>query len=274
MERKADLHCHSLYSDGSNRPTELVDLAIGLGHWGISITDHDSIESFDDAADYAAAHSIVFFPGIEITSSFQGESVHVLGYCFDPKAKGVQAVCHKHREWREERNKIMLEKLAKAGMPVSMEEVKALSPGATTYGRPHIALALVRHGYVTDIETAFRQLLGSGKRCYADGEKSTVAEAIEIVHESGGLAVLAHPHLIKNSSLVDKVLALPFDGLEAYYGSMGEKQNHRWKEVAERRGLFVTGGSDYHGSIKPQGRFGSSWAPESTLDILYAHYFV
>lgn len=274
MERRADLHCHSLYSDGTCRPVELVDLAISLGHWGLSITDHDSIEAFDEAADYAAAHSMVLFPGIEISSKFQDESIHVLGYCFDPKAKSLQEVCQRHRAWRDERNRRMIQKLAAAGMSISMEEVKALSPDAFTYGRPHIALALVRRGYVKDVASAFRQFLGSGKSCYVEGEKSTVAEAIDCIHVAGGLAVLAHPHLIKRSSIIEKLLALPFDGLEVYYASMGEKENLRWKGMAERHGLFMTGGSDFHGMIKPEWRFGSSWAPESTLDLLYAHYFV
>jgi predicted metal-dependent phosphoesterase TrpH len=274
MERRADLHCHSLYSDGTCRPTELVDLAVGLGHWGLSITDHDSIDAFDEAAPYAAAHSIVLFPGIEISSKFQEESIHVLGYCFDPKAPGLQEICCRHRAWREERNKLMIKKLAAAGMPITMDEVKKLSPDTTTYGRPHLALALLHHGYVSDVATAFRHFLGSGKSCYVEGEKSTVAEAIDIVHAAGGLAVLAHPHLIKNSSIVERVLRLPFDGLEAYYAFIGKRENLRWKEIADRRGLFATGGSDFHGMIKPEWRFGSSWAPESTLDLLYAHYFV
>ena len=274
MERRADLHCHSLYSDGTCRPVELVDLAISLGHWGLSITDHDTIEAFDEAADYAATHSVVLFPGIEISSKFQDESIHVLGYCFDPRAKSLQEVCRRHREWRDERNRLMIQKLAAAGMSISMDEVKALSPNASTYGRPHIALLLVHRGYVKDVVSAFRQFLGSGKSCYVEGEKSTVAEAIDCIHAAGGLAVLAHPHLIKKSSIIEKLLALPFDGLEVYYASMGEKENLRWKTIADRHRLFATGGSDFHGTIKPEWRFGSSWTPESTLDLLYAHYFV
>ena len=269
--RKADLHCHSLYSDGSCRPAELVDMAAARGFFGLSITDHDSLEAFDEASDYAAAHSIVLFPGVEISAQFQGESVHVLGYCFDPKNSALQDMCRRHREWRDERNELMIQKLAASGMPLSMEEVKRLSPEATTYGRPHIALALVHHGYVRDAVAAFRQLLGSGRSCYVPGRKSTVAEAIDAIHTAGGLAVLAHPHLLKKTSCIDELLSLPFDGLEAFYASMGKEENLRWEETARQRGLFATGGSDFHGKIRPERRFGSSWAPEPTVDLLDAH---
>ena len=271
MERRADLHCHSLYSDGSCRPTELVDAAIEKGFCGLSITDHDSLEAFGAAAEYASAHSIILFPGVEITAEFQEESIHLLGYCFDPTASSLRKICRCHRSWRSERNELMIKKLAELGMSISMDEVLALSPLATTYGRPHIALALMHRGYVKDVATAFRQFLGNGKSCYVKGERSTVSQAIDAIHAAGGLAVLAHPHLIKNSSVVEKVLALPLDGLEAYYAFMGDERNLRWKEVAKRHGLFVTGGSDFHGTIKPEARFGSSWAPESTLDLLIAH---
>jgi len=155
MDRKADLHCHSLYSDGSNRPVELVDLAVERGYWGLAITDHDSLEAFDEAAEYAAARSIVLFPGIEISAEFQEKSIHVLGYCFDPKAPALHEMCRKNRARRDERNRLMIERLAALGMPITMDEVKALFPHATTFVRPHIAGAMVRRGYVPDIVSLF-----------------------------------------------------------------------------------------------------------------------
>lgn len=268
-ERRADLHCHSIYSDGTCTPVELIDVAASLGHWGLSITDHDTTEAYELVKEYAASRGIVLIPGVELSTTFQGEAIHVLGYSFDSRDEGLKEFCRIHRQRREVRNEMMREKLVARGLTVSIEEIKALSPNAITYGRPHIALALVQRGYVPDVATAFHLYLASGKCCYVEGEKWTTQQAIEAVRSAGGVAVLAHPHLIKTKSLIEPLLTLPFDGIEAFYAHMGAIENHRWKEIAERHGMFSTGGSDFHGKIKPEGRFGSSWAPESTLDRLY-----
>jgi predicted metal-dependent phosphoesterase TrpH len=272
MERKADLHCHSLHSDGSLRPTELVDLAIQSGFCGLSITDHDTIEAFDEAYQYALQKDVIFLPGVEISATFQKEPIHVLGYSFDPYSIALVEFCRVHRERREVRNQLMLEKLSSAGMTVAMEEVKKLSPQATTYGRPHIALAMVQRGYVEDVASAFSHYLGFGKSCYVEGEKWAVSQAIDAIHGAGGKAVLAHPQLLKARSLINELLAFPFDGIEAYYGSMNADVSRRWCEIAKKHSFFVTGGSDFHGKVRPGSRFGSSWAPEETIDLLYHHF--
>ena len=246
-------------------------MAADHGFWGLSITDHDSLEAFDEASGHAAARSVVLFPGVEISAQFQGESIHVLGYCFDPKSPILQDMCRRHREWRDERNELMIQKLTALGMPLSMEEVKRLSPEAVACGRPHIAIAMVHHGYVRSIKAAFQQFLGSGRSCYAPGKKSTVAEAIDAIHAAGGLAVLAHPQLMKKTFPIEELLSLSFDGLEAYYASIGKEENLRWEAIARRHALFATGGSDFHGTVKPEIRFGASWTGEPTLDLIDAH---
>lgn len=272
MERKADLHCHSLHSDGSCSPKEIVDLAVQMGFCGLSITDHDTLEAFDEAFVYAQQKDVLFLPGVEISAKFRNEPIHVLGYSFDPHCATLSEFCRIHRERREVRNELMLEKLACAGMTVTMDEVKALSPQATTYGRPHIALAMMQRGYVEDVASAFSHYLGTGKSCYVEGEKWTVSEAIDAIHEAHGKAVLAHPQLLKTRSLVEELLVFPFDGIEAYYSSMNADVSRRWCEIAKSHSLFVTGGSDFHGTVKPDTRFGSSWTPEETFDLLYHHF--
>jgi predicted metal-dependent phosphoesterase TrpH len=239
---------------------------------GLSITDHDTIDAFEEARAYSEEKGVILLPGVEISAKFRNEPIHVLGYCFDPHSKMLEEFCRLHRERREVRNQLMLEKLSRAGMTVSMEEVKALSPSATTYGRPHIALAMVRRGYVEDVATAFHHYLGSGKSCYVEGEKWTVTEAIDAIHQARGKAVWAHPHLLKTRSLIEELAAFPFDGIEAYYNSMGTDANRRWCEIAHRHELFVTGGSDFHGTVKPETRLGSSWTPEETFTLLYRHF--
>ncbi len=265
-----DLHCHSLYSDGTSTPKELVDLAIHSRFTALSITDHDTVFAFDEARSYAHANDIRLIPGVEISSDHCGDSVHVLGYAF--KSGALDEFCSFHRKRRVDRNKIILEKLEKRGMEVCEEEVKRLSPSAITYGRPHIAQVLVEKGYVTDIGAAFKRYLGEGKLCFEKGERWTVEEAIEAVHRAKGKAVLAHPHLIKKGALVRSLLNLDFDGIEAYYASMAAAENGRWVEIAVRHKLFITGGSDFHGSVKPHSFFGSSWASEETVNFLYDHF--
>lgn len=272
MERKVDLHCHSVYSDGSLQPRELVDLASQMGFGGLSITDHDTIAAFGEANQYALQKGLILLPGVEISAQFRSEPVHILGYSFDPYANSLIEFCRIHRERREIRNRQIIDRLVRAGMSMTMEEVKALSPHAATYGRPHIALAMIRHGYVENAALAFRHFIGAGKSCYVEGEKWTVAEALDAIHQARGKAVLAHPQLLKARSLIQELLALPFDGLEAYYSSMTSDVNRRWCEIAHSHGLFVTGGSDFHGVMKPENHFGSSWAPQETVQLLYHHF--
>ena len=123
-----------------------------------------------------------------------------------------------------------------------------------------------------DVATAFRMYLGRGRSCYVEGEKWTVPDAIDLIHGARGMAVLAHPHLLKPGVPIEKLLSYPFDGIEAYYSMLGPARHRPWCEHAARRGLFITGGSDFHGSVMPNCHFGSSWAPETTLDFLHHHF--
>ena len=268
----ADLHCHSTYSDGTCSPKELVALAKEKGLAGLSITDHDTIEGFFEAYQYAVSQNILLIPGVEISTQYRNESVHVLGYSFDPKNSCLAAFCAVHRERREKRNAMILEKLKQKGMLLSMEEIKALSPNADTYGRPHIALAMVERGYVKNIVSAFNQFLGTNRSCYVAGEKWTVPEAIEAIHQAKGKAVLAHPHLLRKKALINYLLSLAFDGIEGYYSGHFYYTSEKWIEEAEKRKWLITGGSDFHGTIRPDVPFGASYTPENTFSILYEHF--
>lgn len=267
----ADLHCHSRYSDGTCTPKELVDLAKEKGFKGLSITDHDTIEGFFDGYKYACDQEMILLPGVEISAQHNNESVHVLGYSFDPKNKTLDVFCAKHRERRERRNELILEKLAQAGMPLTMEEVKALSPHADAYGRPHIAVAMVQRGYVKSVLSAFLNFIGSNRPCYVAGEKWTVVQTIEAIHQAKGKAVLAHPHLLKKKELINYLLSLSFDGIEGHYSGYFHA-NERWCEEAEKRGWLVTGGSDFHGTIRPDVSFGASYTPEESFHQLHQHF--
>ncbi len=269
MVEGVDLHTHSNFSDGTMSPKELVKLAHDSGLTGISITDHDAIGAFREGYEYAVSLGCMLIPGIEMSTEFQNESIHVLGYSYDPNSEILIEACLLHRKRREARNRNMIDLLEKKGMKISYDEVVALSPEAHTYGRPHIAHVMVQKGYVESIQDAFKKYLGTGKSCYVAGEKWATSDAVEIIHQAKGYAILAHPHLISRFQRVRELMKLPFDGLEGYYAQFPLRDNKRFISLAESQGLLITGGSDFHGTIKPHGRLGSSVAPDTTVKILY-----
>lgn len=272
-EFKADLHCHTTMSDGSATPEEIIQIAKNEGLSGLSITDHDSVDAYSIVLDLAKKNGIEMITGVEF-SAIQGDvTVHVLGYAFSHENPIIQAFCQKHHQRRAKRNRAILEKLEQHGMPVSEEEILDNSQGPKkTIGRPHIALAMIKKGYIKSIYDAFNKFLGEGKKCYASGESFTVEETIDIIHQANGLAIIAHPHLLRNRPILDQLLAMPFDGLEGYYANFTPEKNKRWLRFAEKKGWLVTGGSDFHGSVKPQIKLGASTVSKEIFDVLQGHY--
>ncbi len=263
-----DLHCHSSFSDGSMTPKELVEHAYSIGLKGIAITDHDTVGAYDEALSHASMIGITLIPGIEISTEFQGESIHVLGYSYDPSSEIILNACKLHFARREERNRAIVDALNRRGFSMTYEEVVLASPEAKTYGRPHIAKVMVQKGYVETVQQAFKQYLGSSKPCYFAGQKWSTQEAIDIIHKANGYAFLAHPHLISRYQRVKDLLCLPFDGLEGYYSRFEPEVNNRFLRLAMHRKLLVSGGSDFHGSVKPDTKLGASQAPKETIEIL------
>jgi predicted metal-dependent phosphoesterase TrpH len=262
----ADLHCHTTCSDGSVTPVELIQLAKQLGLKGLSITDHDSIDAYQTAIAAAKAAGIRLGTGVEFSCEFQGTSLHLLGYDFDLNNSGIQQLCLRHKKRREVRNLAILAKLEKAGMPISYEELQA--KGGNTIGRPHIAQLMVEKGYVKNLREAFNHYIGEGKQCYDPGEPFTVEEAIDVIHGAGGKAFVAHPQLLPNEFPVEELLKLPFDGLECFYCRIFKKS---WAEYAEARGWIMSGGSDFHGSTKPENELGCSGVDEETFNKIFAY---
>lgn len=261
---KADLHCHSSLSDGTDTPKQLVDLALELGLSGLSITDHDTIAAYPSVLEYAAKKNLQMITGVEFSASYRFDPVHVLGYGYDPENHEIQLLCHHHQNRRHERNEKILENLAKMGIHISYDELG--SEGSI--GRPHIAQILQKRGVVSSIKEAFDRYLGEGKAAYDPGEPITVEETIHTIHAAKGKAVLAHPHLLKRSSTIRYALSLPFDGLEGYYAKIPLDQEQKWIDIAKQKGWIVTGGSDYHGSVKPLNILGSSWVTEDAFNAL------
>lgn len=258
---RADLHCHSTCSDGSLTPVELVQLAQKQSLQGLAITDHDNVAAYAMAKEEALKRSITLIPGVEFSSRHNNENVHILGYGFKVEHPQIQALCNWHLSRRRERCQAILERLDKLGLSLSTEEVAAQTSSGLI-GRPHIAAAMLKKGLVGSLKEAFQLYLGDGKNAYVPGESVSSADTIEALHLAGGVAVIAHPHLIQHPHLFASLLHLPFDGIEVFYGRFHINQIKRWEEVAKQRNWLITGGSDFHGSIKPDLPLGASWIGE------------
>jgi 3',5'-nucleoside bisphosphate phosphatase len=271
-EWRADLHCHSTCSDGILSPVQIVDLAKEIRLSGLCITDHDTIDAYPSIIEYAANAGIEMISGVEFSCVHKNKNVHVLGYSFSTKNEEIKVFCGRHQARRTKRYMAILERLANARMPISEEDIKKQARGGASIGRPHIALAMMEKGYVLSVEEAFKKYLGDGMPFYVKGEAFPVQETIDVIHQAGGLAIIAHPHLIKEQSTVHHLLALNFDGLEAYYSRFDKMSDLRWVELAESKKWLITGGSDFHGSVKPQIQLGCSWVEWEIFQLLKQKY--
>lgn len=257
---RADLHCHSTASDGTYSPEDLVKLAAEIGLSALSITDHDTVDAYQRAIPIAKQLNLPLLSGIEFSTVLLGKSVHLLGYGFQIDHPSISSLCSKHKQRRTERNSQILENLKNLGLPVDLHH------GESSIGRPHIAQAMVEKGYVNSVQDAFKKYLGEGKPAYAKGESITVQETIDALHEASGIAVIAHPHLIDDNYLVKHLIGHNFDGIECYYAKFAAEQDKRWLEIAERKKWLITGGSDFHGSIKPAIPLGASWVDQTNWE--------
>jgi len=269
---KADLHTHSTFSDGTLSPKELVDLSVSQGFQGLSICDHDSIDSYAAAHEYAKKCGLKLIPGIEISCEMFGESVHILGYAYNPESSELKDFCRLHRERRAARNEAILQKLNEHGFELKTSDVVDPKAETITYGRPHIALAMVRKGYVKDIQEAFRKYIASGRPCYVAGERWKVEEAIDVIHRAQGLAVIAHPHLILRDKIVRELITKNFDGIEVFYCRFQADQCEYWRRIAQDKKWLRTGGSDFHGANKPDVTFGVSFVGQEDFDPIWNHF--
>jgi len=251
---KADFHSHSTASDGKLTPTQLVDLAARNGVRVLALTDHDSTEGIEEARLAAAKHpGFVLIPGVELSTDIEGDEVHVLGY-FSFETLGnadLQAALARFRAGRFERGRLMVEKLASLGKPISWERVLEIA-GEASVGRPHVAQALVEAGHVSSIPEAFDLYIGRNGPAYVEREKMTPMEAVGTLRRFGAPAVLAHPSYTKSlddilPSLVEAGLA----GMEVYYRDYTLELIETLAAKAAKFGLLPLGGSDYHGLNNP-----------------------
>ena len=265
-EFRADLHCHSVFSDGTFSPLTLLTLAKESGLQGISITDHDSVGAYLDGKIFENAKklNLSLVVGVEISSDWKGTGVHILGYEMDYRLKDFQTFLQSVQDKRTLRIRGMIAKLMNKGIEISFDSlhefVQKNSPCQSfSIGRAHLGRFLVEKGYVKTMKEAFDKYLKDGASCYVSGEKHSSLLVIEKIHQAGGKALIAHPHLIKKKRVANQLLDLPFDGVEGYYGTISFSQEKRWLEVAQEKGWIISGGSDFHGPSKPSNTLGCSW---------------
>lgn len=243
-----DLHLHTTYSDGTLTPRELVSLCARRGLRVIAVTDHDITDGIPEALAAAEAHAdLRIIPGIELSTDVPGNEVHILGYFVDYHNGAFQAKLAAFRNSRVERARRMTLRLGELGMPIAWERVQEIA-GEGSVARPHIAQALVEGGYVASIAEAFDRYIGRNGPAYMERDKTTPAEAVALVAEAGGLAVLAHPRELEG--LDDKLAQLKeagLVGLEVYYQDYDQATIDRLLAAGRRHGLLPLGGSDYHG---------------------------
>lgn len=268
---RADLHCHCTCSDGTLTPREVIAHASKIGLQGLSITDHDTMQAYDTAIEAAQDYGIRLGSGIELSCDFENLHIHVLGYDYDLKNPLMHAVCKRHTERRLLRNREILGKLQKKGMRITEEELEKIGEGKSI-GRPHIAHLLVQKGYVQSIRQAFDKYIGEGKSCYAPGEPFPIEEGIAALHAARGKAFIAHPHLVAmDPSDWDKLLNLPFDGIECYYGNFPAARAERWLKIAQEKKWLISGGSDFHGDVKPEIELGCSTIDAPAFNKIFQH---
>jgi len=266
----SDLHCHSTYSDGTSTPEEIIDLATEKGLLGLSITDHDTVDAYQRAIPYAKEKGMRLVTGVEFSAGINDTSIHILGYGFHPQNSIISNFCSRHEQRRKKRNQAIMDLLVKHQMPIDEHDLNRPIQGTfpKSVGRPHIAQQMVKKGYVKDIKEAFHKYLGDDKPCFIPGEFFSVAETIDVIHQANGVAVLAHPHLIDKKRTISQLMDMEFDGIEAYYAKFPLEKCTKWIDKAQENSWLITGGSDYHGTVKPHNHLGSSWTPRETFEYL------
>jgi 3',5'-nucleoside bisphosphate phosphatase len=250
---RIDLHTHSSVSDGTDTPAELVRKARAVGLDVVALTDHDTFDGLDEAAAEGERLGILLVRGMELSCSRRGDSVHVLAYGADPTNPALAAEMARVRDGRLGRLAGVLAKLAELGVPVGEADVMAQVGDSPSVGRPHIADALIKAGHVRDRQEAFDRFLADGGPAHVHRYTIEVDRGIDLVHEAGGLAVIAHPwgrgreYVLPSSVLETLVRDHRLDGIEVDHQDHDSETRERLRVLADALGLLATGASDYHG---------------------------
>ncbi|HUO08502.1 MAG TPA: PHP domain-containing protein [Phycisphaerae bacterium] len=289
MTKYVDLHTHSTASDGTYSPAQLMRAAHDAGLVGIALTDHDTGNGLKEAASEAAKLGLRFVPGIEISADYPAPgTLHILGHFIDPDSSGLKTMSKILLDARNERNPRIVERLNELGCKITMEQVRGIAeekvPAGTAVvvGRPHVAEALVRAGCVASIKQAFDVYLGTTGSAYFPKERLSPRQAIECIHEAGGLATVAHPVQLKAenpahlATIINHFAEAGLDGIEVWHCDHDETMSNYLLELSKKYNLIPTGGSDFHGHHKADVLLGQGRknvrVPVEVLDRLEAKW--
>ena len=246
-----DFHMHSIYSDGVKSPEELLRLALECKLSMMALTDHDEIDGIKALRtaqeQLDPEKTIKIINGCEFSADYKDKSIHILGYRFDETNKELRDFIEYFKSKREERIDEIIRRCNNVGYFISKDELLKKFPKTQAYGRPHIGQLLIDGGYAKDINDVFKGILRKDSPCYVPKVKVEVPYIIDIIHKAGGLAVMAHPKLVSSDEYVVEMLAYDFDGMEVYHTKHNDDDVKRYKTLAIKHNLFITGGSDYHG---------------------------
>ena len=273
-----DLHTHTTESDGSFSPEELILEAKKIGLSAIAITDHDTVAGIEKAMPIAKANQIELIPGIEFSTDFNGKEVHVVGLYIDINNQHLRTKVKEFKECRDKRNEIMVKNLQQEGFSITMEELLLENPDCVIT-RANIARFLYEHEMIPSIQTAFEKYIGDHCKCYVNRFKITPMDAVRIIKEAGGTAILAHPLLYRLSKenlqlLIEQMKEAGLDGIEAIYCTYTPSEERQMKALAKKNKLLISGGSDFHGTTKPKlalgTGYGNLYIPYSVLEEIKA----
>ena len=255
-----DLHAHTTASDGTMSPNDLVILAKKHGIEAIAITDHDTVEGIPEALAAGEREGIEVIPGLELSVEHNPGSMHILGLFIDHENEQLNESLGEIQGSRATRNPKIIEKLNEFGLNVSMEEVEKISGGGQL-GRPHIAAALIKNGYVRTVQEAFDKYLKKGASAYFERHRLTREETVDMIHGAGGLVIIAHPGTLgvngqQLDSLLQELKDVGFDGIEVFYNNHSQVEEDRLMQAADKFGFLISGGTDFHGENKPAIKIG------------------
>jgi predicted metal-dependent phosphoesterase TrpH len=263
----ADLHLHTYFSDGTYSPAEVVDQATRHGLGALALTDHDTVEGCPAAASACQAAGIEFIPGTELTADQDGHEIHILGYDFDVENALLLREIQKFQAVRQNRVREMVARLNQMNVPLQAEEVFALA-NCRAPGRPHVARALVKAGLVDDLDEAFERFLKRNRPAWVPKFKMSATNAIELLHQAGGVAVMAHPGLNRSDEVIPPMAEAGLDGIECFHTKHSTATAEHYLELADRFHLLVTGGSDCHGLSKGKPLIGTIKLPYQHVEKL------
>lgn len=251
---KVDLHVHTNFSDGRLSPVQLIDLSKKTGLTVISITDHDNVNALEIAIQYGNQQGVQVIPGVEISADLNDQEVHILGYFIDYRNQKMLDFLSASRELRINRNEKIVKKLNALGSKIEFNNIREKAGSKTSIGRPHIAMELNEEGFVSSYFDAFIKYIGDGKPAFVKKPNPKSSEVIKIISEMGGLSFIAHPGKMIRDEILVSLINEGLDGIEIIHPSHSKEDIEYFTKMAADHFLLTSGGSDFHGGVKNDGK--------------------